>query len=122
MFAEWFRGKFEDWRRGKYGQESGQSAFAKFLDINQKSVNEYLNGKSIPAHEEIIEKLRKIYGNELLIAIGREPSTRDEIISLVDQFPAEVHWKVLKQLKAIYGEFEDLEYENEENSSDPEHE
>ena len=119
MFADWLLSKYEEWREGKYGREASQAEFARYLDINYQSINEYLHNKSSPAHEEVIDKLRAKYGDEALIALGREPQPRDRIIHIIDQRTQEEQQQILKELIDRY-DIELTYLKLEENRNGPE--
>lgn len=120
MFRDWFREKYDYWREGKYGREASQSAFARYLGINQKSVNEYLNGKSVPEHETVIEKLRSIYGDQFLIALGRQPSTKDRLIYAITQMTPDERLKLLKDISRQHPEYNLDELDDGTSNSAPE--
>jgi len=100
MFQKWFRSKFEAWREGKYGVDSSQAAFARYLDINVQSVSEYLEGESTPKHIQTVEKLFRAYGKEIYPLLGIELTEEEQVISYIRQLnPAEKE-NLIKEIKA----------------------
>lgn len=100
MFRDWFRSKYDQWSQGKYGWDASQVAFAKHLGINQKSVNEYLNGEAIPTHMRVIEKLFRIYGREIYDVLGIELSEEERVISYIRQLSPEEKEKFINEIKS----------------------
>lgn len=57
-FKDWFLEKFVEWR-GK--TTNGPTAYARYLDIKQQAVNDWLQGKYVPKSHEHISKLAEKY-------------------------------------------------------------
>jgi transcriptional regulator with XRE-family HTH domain len=102
MFSKWLSQKYLDWRGDAYGRERSITEFAKYIGVDQSAMSAWMNGTRVPKHQETISKLTAKFGNEVLIQLGKEPTTLDEIIYMVEKFPEDAQPRVLKEIQELY--------------------
>jgi len=70
VFGDWITGKYLKWRGEKIGQEGGASEFARYLDVKQPVLSDWMSGKKEPRTPQMINKLVDKYGPEVYTVLG----------------------------------------------------
>ncbi len=71
--------KYLDWRGDKIGNDGSITQFAIYVGVSQQLMNKWLAG-SVPTQEDKIERLVELYGDEVLIVLGK---LQDEVLITV---------------------------------------
>lgn len=104
MFTEWFNQKYHEWRNDRWGQDSGVSAFARYLDVKQQLIDAYMRG-TIPRDKKILNKLAEKLGSEVYQEIGLNLTPRQKSVIDINLLPPDAYPElhhVIKELRAKY--------------------
>lgn len=101
-YDQWIMDRFIEWERGEPRRQS-YSAFARYLDVNQSSLSQWIAGSYPPSGENVV-KIADRLGYEIydILEIPQDerpirkdlreairqvpPENQDELLDLIDQF------------------------------------
>lgn len=81
-FKEWITQKYREWRGDAVGRERSIKDFAKWVDVSQSLMSEWMSGKIIPTHQSSISKLVHRFGNEVYTVLRFEPPANLDIFPI----------------------------------------
>jgi len=98
--TDWFVTKYLDWQKENRSINS-MAEFARYLDVGDKALNTWVNGRNNPSYRKAIQIAKKLDDYSLLDILGYPRPVSSEIP--FDSLPSELR----ERLRAALGEIEE---------------
>lgn len=100
-FKDWLMGKFIEWEKTQPRRQS-YSAFARYLNVKQSSLSQWMAGSYDP-EDENIEKIAEKLGEETYDALGlpRPDRQLEKLVNIYDGVPEENHEVLISLVEEI---------------------